>query len=126
MSVCPVTIHHSVYVTDSFLPSVDPPDIVTQPSDQLRISIGSKVSFSVVAEGTELMYRWRRDGADLSDGSTYLGTNTSALIVLNAGTEQIGEYTCAVSNDVGSDTSDAATLTFRKWTAAVISQSLGV
>ncbi len=77
------------------------------------------MSFSVVAEGTELMYRWRRDGADLSDGSTYMGTNTSALIVLNAGTEQIGEYTCAVSNDVGSDTSDAATLTFRKWTAAV-------
>ncbi len=99
---------------------------MTQPLDQLRISIGANVSFSVTATGTELMYQWQNDGVDISDNSTYQGANTPDLMVTNAQAEQAGEYTCVVSNAVGSDTSNAATLTFRKWPAATISHSLGV
>lgn len=81
------------------------PAITTQPASQ-TVTSGSSVSFSVTATGTApLAYQWYFNNVEIAGatGSTYsLSSATSA----NA-----GSYTVAVSNQAGSVTSNAATLT---------------
>jgi hypothetical protein len=51
------------------------------------------------------------DGADLSDGDNLSGSSTSSLTIYSAEAGDAGKYTVVVSNEKGSVTSDAATLT---------------
>lgn len=79
---------------------MDPPHIVTQPTDILRAE-GS--SFNVVAAGSEpFYYQWRRDGVDIA------GATSSSLEVVEL--PQLGAYDCVVSNPGGNVVSTAAAL----------------
>ena len=91
-----------------------PPMITTQPEDQEEVTPGTAVIFTVVANGTELMYQWQRNGSDLTDGGRFSGTTTSALIIMAVQEDDEDTYQCIVSNIVGNETSSAAQLTVRK------------
>jgi len=81
------------------------PVIVSQPGSQ-SVFVGSDVSFSVSAVGTDpLSYQWSRNGAAL-DGAT-----ASVLNLANVQLDQAGQYSVQVSNFVGVATSSNATLT---------------
>ncbi len=81
------------------------PTITTQPISQ-SATVGNSVSFSVAATGSgTLAYQWYKDSVSISGATA--ATYTIAAVALT----DAGSYTCVVSNDVGSVTSSAATLT---------------
>jgi subtilisin-like proprotein convertase family protein len=84
--------------------------ISQQPSGQ-AVSIGGTANFSVAAtgEGT-LMYQWRKNGGDLTNGGHYSGVTTATLTVSATDSGDVGGYSCVVSGGCGSVTSSSALL----------------
>ena len=81
------------------------PVIMTPPSSQ-AVNPGTDVTFSafVIGDAT-LSYQWQLNGGNIS------GATTSALTLPNAQSGSAGNYTVVVTNNSGSATSLAATLT---------------
>ena len=79
------------------------PTIQTQPQSQ-TVTAGGSASLSVGATGG-LSYQWYLNGVAVP------GATSATLAIPLAGTNQAGSYTVAVSNNAGSVTSSAATLT---------------
>ncbi len=91
---------------------VDATSITTQPQNQ-DVCEGANATFVVVASGSNLTYQWQKDGNDIT------GATLDTLVVANASTSDEGDYTCIVTSDCGTVTSDAATLTIMPATAIV-------
>ena len=91
-----------LYVTGNEAPSA--PVITKQPASA-AVKEGENVTFTVSAEGTDLNYRWYKNGAaiDGANGASY--TFTAAL------GDNGAKYACVVSNSAGTVTSNEATLT---------------
>ena len=80
------------------------PSIVTQPISQ-SISIGSSVTFSVVAVGSNpLSYQWSKDG------SAVTGATSNTYTINSVENTDLGNYSCVVSNIYGNITSSSANL----------------
>ena len=81
------------------------PVIVKQPESK-AIIIGNRASLSITAYGTgSLQYQWQKDQVDIAGATT--DTYTIDLFTQN----DAGSYSCVVTNDFGSITSDIAELT---------------
>jgi uncharacterized repeat protein (TIGR03803 family) len=86
------------------------PVITVQPVSQ-TILPGSTTTFTVAAVGSQpFSYRWQRNGANLTDGGSFIGSGTSTLTVTNATAPSVGTYTVVVTNTLGSATSAGAVL----------------
>lgn len=82
-----------------------PPTIATQPASQ-TVAAGSKVTFSVTANGTPpLSYQWRLNTANIG------GANSSTYVIASAQASNAGDYTVLVTNPAGEILSQPATLT---------------
>jgi len=81
-----------------------PPVITTQPSNQ-TVDSGQTATFSVVATGTSLSYRWKQGSTSISgaNAANYTTPATSA-------TDNGSQFEVTVSNPGGSVTSNAVTL----------------
>lgn len=87
--------------------------IVRQPRSLLLDFPGGPAHFSIEAAGAgELLYQWRRDGVDLSDGGAISGATTANLFV-EARPEDVGAYDCVVRNAFGQVIGDSAVLAVR-------------
>ncbi len=77
--------------------------------------------FTCGATGDDLVYAWLKDSVVISDQSgVYSGAMTPTLTVIDAQEqEDEGSYACMVSNTVGDDTSESATLKIGESTAAI-------
>ena len=99
--------------------TVDPPQVTDHPKEQTNVAPGSDVSFSVTATGTApLSYQWQKDGVDLTDvgsttGASITGATTATLTIAGAEMDNVGNYSCVVSNTGGKENSKAAMLTLR-------------
>ncbi len=82
----------------------DAPAIATQPQSQ-TISLGSPVTFSVVATGPSLQYQWYKNNATIG------GANASSYTITSVVQNDAGDYYCMVSNSCGGISSNIATLT---------------
>jgi hypothetical protein len=83
-----------------------PPSITTQPTDQTAIE-GETATFSVTATGTApLYYQWERDGSYITGAESASYTTDSVTI-----DDDGAEFSCEVSNSVGTVTSNKAVLT---------------
>jgi hypothetical protein len=83
-----------------------PPSITTQPASK-TVTAGQTASFSVAATGTAtLTYQWSKNGSAVS-GATGASYTTPATAASDSG----ALFIVTVSNDFGSATSSAATLT---------------
>ncbi len=90
---------------------VGPPIILNQPVNCTNLA-GTAAKFRVVAAGSDPMsYQWFKDAVPLTEGSNYLGTQSSTLAVSNVLRADAGGYSVVVSNVFGSATSLVATLT---------------
>jgi hypothetical protein len=86
--------------------AADAPSIATQPVNQ-SVLVGDSATFSVVATGTEpLSYQWKKGGADIAGATEATYTTPATTIADNDST-----FLVVVTNAVGSQTSDSATLT---------------
>jgi hypothetical protein len=93
-------------VDDSFtiIKGTLPPTIITDPGSR-TVTVGSTVSFSVVAGGTKpLAYQW------LFDGVAIPAASNSTLILAGVQLSQAGNYAVVVTNAGGSVTSAVAVL----------------
>ena len=86
---------------------VDRPNITTQPMSRQNVVPGASVMFTIVATGSDLTYQWQRDRVNLTDDTKYSDTTTANLTVMNVMEEDEGNFTCVVTNVVGSITSSA-------------------
>ncbi|VVB55281.1 Carbohydrate binding domain protein [uncultured archaeon] len=87
-------------------PTTEKPTITTQPISQ-KVVLGSAATMRVVATGTApLRYQWQKNGVNIigATGATYI---TPATKLSDSGSS----FRVIVSNNVGSVTSNAATLT---------------
>lgn len=98
--------------SDDSSSSVAAPTISTQPSSQ-SVTVGDSVTFTVVATGDgTLSYQWRKDGTSVS------GATSASLTLSSVAASDAADYDVVVSNDGGSVTSSAATLTVSSSTGA--------
>ena len=79
------------------------PVVVTQPQS-LTVAPGERVSLFVNANGAT-SYQWSRNGAAIG------GATTATLVIASAATADAGSYVVAVTNGVGTVSSNAAVLT---------------
>ncbi|WP_438480144.1 immunoglobulin domain-containing protein [Oleiharenicola lentus] len=89
------------------------PVIMTEPQSQ-TVEVGTPVTLSVTASGSDpLSYQWTK-GADNISGATSTTYKLSSAAVTDA-----GDYRVIVSNSAGSTTSAVATLTVNKLTQSI-------
>jgi len=89
-----------------------PPSITNQPQNQAVLA-GGNASFSVGADGTEpLIYQWRKDGSNLTNGPGVSGATTANLTLTGVQAPNTGVYSVTVSNAYGGVVSAPATLWF--------------
>jgi len=83
------------------------PVIATQPKSK-AIILGNRASISISAYGPgSLQYQWQKDEVDIAGATTETETYTIDSFTQN----DAGRYSCIVTNDFGSITSDIAELT---------------
>ncbi|MEI7773180.1 MAG: immunoglobulin domain-containing protein, partial [Verrucomicrobiota bacterium] len=103
---------NSVILKGTFAVSIAPS--ITSSPVSLTVNSGSLSSFSVTASGTApLSYQWRKDGTNLSSGTS------STYVIASAQTTDSGNYSVVVSNSAGSVTSASASLTVNKATPTI-------
>lgn len=95
----------------------DAPRVTGHPSPQ-NVCFGSTAQFSVAATGTDVTYRWRRNGTPLNGAAARQPT----LVLTNVGVSQAGNYDCVATSFCGSVTSDAAALTVGSSGPAITAQ----
>jgi hypothetical protein len=87
-------------------PSLTPPSITTQPSNQTA-AVGETATFSVIATGsTPLSYQWSRGSVPIAGAMS--ATYTTPIVAM---TDDGAMYSVNVSNSAGNVTSSAAKLT---------------
>jgi autotransporter-associated beta strand protein len=60
--------------------NLQPPNIATQPTS-VTVANGGTATISVSATGDGLTYQWRRNGANLADGTKYSGSSSANLTI---------------------------------------------
>ncbi len=87
------------------------PAIIRQPQSQTN-NTGGTVLLNVRAAGSpSLGFQWRRNGANLTDGSGIGGATTTNLTLSNLQAISAGNYDVVVTNGVGGMTSAVAVVT---------------
>jgi hypothetical protein len=70
--------------------------IDTQPAPLTTLCQGSSVNIEVVALGTVVEYKWKKNGSYISDSGTITGTNSATLSFGNIIPADAGSYTCEI------------------------------
>lgn len=87
------------------------PEITQDPQSQ-AVNLGGAASFSVVASGYPVAYRWFDGTTPLSDAASHIsGSATANLFITNVNAADYGSYTVVVTNNYGAVTSLVASLT---------------
>ena len=93
----------------NFVALADLPTITSQPKS-VAVGLGETATFSVIASGEELSYQWQYKKTDSTTWTKWTGKTEASLSVKGTSTNNGYQYRCVVSNDDGSVTSEAATL----------------
>ncbi|MFO7370358.1 MAG: gliding motility-associated C-terminal domain-containing protein [Bacteroidales bacterium] len=93
--------------------------VITDQPDSQTICAGDNVTFTVVSSGLNLTYQWQKNGAAIS------GANGSSYTIIGIANGDAANYTVVVTNECGTVTSDAATLTVNN-APVVTTQPTGV
>ena len=101
--------------SDAFLAKIGwvllPPEITTQPSNQLVEATAAATNVVVVTGTPPLTYQWQFNGTNLLSGTNITGTTNAILLISPAGTNNSGNYQCIITNYAGAVTSTVAILT---------------
>lgn len=84
-------------------------NITTQPANQIAC-LGGNATFTVVATGTSLTYKWQKNGVDISDGGTITGATTNTLKITGVVAGDATNYKSVITGTCGSITTNAPTL----------------
>lgn len=90
---------------ESTVVTVNPLTAITSQPQSATICEAENVEFTVAANGTNLTYQWYKDGSLIS------GAASTSYNIYGASPADEGDYTCEVTGDCGTETSNPATLT---------------
>ncbi len=97
--------------------------ITTQPANVTKCA-GQTANFTVVATGLGLMYQWRKNGANLTNGGNISGATTATLTISNVSAADAGTYDVAITSTCGAPIeSDNKTLTVNPLPTALASSN---
>lgn len=86
------------------------PTINPQPVSQ-TVNPGANVTFTVGATGSgAISYQWRKNNVSLANGGKIYGVNTASLVITNVQQTEVGNYSVAVTDSIGTTTSANAAL----------------
>lgn len=89
-------------VTVTVLPPSIPPAVTSAP-EVVRVMEGNNTTLTVEFSGDlPISFQWHKDGAPLSDGPDFSGTNTETLTIIAAGPPDAGDYHIELTNPVAS------------------------
>ncbi len=93
------------------------PSITTQPENILNLVPGNTASFTVVADGEQLVYQWQVNGTNINNtAGRYSGTTTSTLNVYNiTDSDSALVFVCVITNTAGSTSSLPAQIVICKY-----------
>jgi hypothetical protein len=74
-------------------------------------NLGGVATFSVSASGTSLVYRWRKNGVNMSDVGNVTGSASANLTLSNVQASDVASYSVFITNSSAFVTSSSATLT---------------
>ena len=102
--------HSTVYLnfTSDYLFIVKAPTFLTQPSSQ-RVDLTQTSMLTCSATGHNVKYEWTIGSGSFPSKVT--GINTNTLVIPDVRSSDDNTYTCTISNDGGSVTSNPAKLT---------------
>jgi len=101
---------HFVQTRQVTLAVVTPPVITAQPTNQAVLT-GMAAAFSVgTGPNALLLYQWRDNGTNLTDGGKISGSTTASLTISNVTSANVGNYSVVVSNAAGVAISSNASL----------------
>jgi len=104
-SFAPLEVH--VY---RFLTTNQAPTISSQPQSRTN-NAGTAAAFSVSASGSvPLVYQWKKNGSNLSDGGNVSGATNATLTLANVLKADVGTYSVVITNAFNSVASSDATL----------------
>lgn len=98
-----ITQTFTITVNDSY----QPPSITTQPISQ-AVTTGSTVTVSVTALGTDINYKWRKNGVEIIPAKT-----NSTLSIPDFQEDDVADYDVIISNANSTLTSRKAILTLK-------------
>jgi autotransporter-associated beta strand protein len=97
------------------------PGIATQPTS-ITVATGALGAISVVATGDELIYHWRKNGVNLTDGGNISGSTTPNLIINPVGAGDaatpLNGYDVVITNSCGLVTATSSRVGLTIGTAA--------
>ncbi len=110
---CAVTNANGSAMSDAAMLTLQSPPVITTQPESVTAEEGKQDAvFSIVASGSDLLYRWQyRVPGGVWIDATETGCNTAALTVPATMSRNGYNYRCIVSNELGSDASDTVTLT---------------
>jgi PKD repeat protein len=89
---------------------------LTSPTNQ-AVCPGATATFTVIANGSNPTYLWKKNGTAMVNGGNIAGVTTATLTISNVAAGDVAAYTCDVTSDCGNATSVAANLTLNAATA---------
>lgn len=85
-----------------------PPAVTSQP-EATEVVEGADAEFTIVSSDETVTYMWQKDGQDIGESN-----NDTLSLTTVSHSDSGAEYRCIITNDNGSDTSDAAILNVTK------------
>jgi len=93
-----------------------PPVVISQPSSRF-VTAGQAVTLSLSVIGEPTAVQWSRGGVPLADGGRISGARTTTLTISSIEREDVGDYSCNLSNACASTSIRPIELLNRfKWT----------
>ncbi|MCB1211243.1 MAG: putative Ig domain-containing protein, partial [Verrucomicrobiales bacterium] len=84
--------HGLVWTPELKVGVVDP-----SPQPERVVAEGGRVQISATVAGSGLVYRWQKNGTDLTDGGQLQGTASRVLTITSASSDDAGAYICQIS-----------------------------
>ena len=99
--------------------TVDPPKITRHPKSK-SVATGEPTTFTVKSSGDDVLFKWQKDGIDLSDDDRHHDTDTDTLRIAKVEkSDNKAHYRCHVKNDKGQEFSKETVLTVSKFVVAM-------
>lgn len=108
---CEVTTPCSTGYSDTVSLTLGAPTTITQqPISLPEACPGLNAEFSVLVNGNNLSYEWRKGGTPLVEGPHYTNVNSATLTIVGVTADDVGSYTCMINSDCPPLESEPATL----------------
>ena len=108
---CVVTNEAGSVTSEAATLTILPQPVITSQPESVSVVLGKTVILTVAATGENLSYQWQFKKAGATDWRKWTGKTSATLSFKSTAANDGTQYRCVITNEAGSVTSDAATMT---------------